>query len=178
MDFLLPMVVFHISIILDYFNCCAKISWAILQYGHCCLIKILISLFTQPVLSLVKPGFHGQKFPRKMIFAKNDGCTQEVLLNLSTLFIFQVSRINFFSLAKWFFFSRNHISLLYVTHAYNSFARKFSHFAEALLSWNQSFTWLSKILKIHVCSITDKLRSLEIFFVWNSFNHDGWLLHC
>ncbi len=52
------------------------------------------------------------------------------------LFAFAVSRMNFYSLAKRTF-SRETL-FVFITHAYNYFARKFSHFAKKKHSWNQA----------------------------------------
>ncbi len=72
----------------------------------------------------------------KLCLRNTDGCTWVILLNFPTLFAFAVSRMNFYSLAKQTF-SRETL-FVFITHAYNYFARKFSHFAKKKHSWNQA----------------------------------------
>ena len=57
---------------------------------------------------LVKALFHdGEILREKFCLRNTDGCTWVILLNFLTLSAFAVSRIDFYSLAKRNFFSRN-----------------------------------------------------------------------
>ena len=60
----------------------------------------------------IKAWFHDGEILREKFCLRNmDGCTWVILLNFPTLFAFAVSRMNFYSLAKRTFFSRNLICL-------------------------------------------------------------------
>ena len=94
------VLTFHVGA-LTYFNT-LKCSHASLRPGKA-------GLCTEQSL---KAGFHDSENRREKLCLRNtDGCTWVILLNFPTLFAFAVSRMNFYSLAKRTFFSRNLICL-------------------------------------------------------------------